>query len=85
VRCFTEDLVSIGWMQLDGAASGTRIGGVDQLLKQQNGITEYYTLGFSVTEIAPTYIDGTIHSWPWTMGEIMLKKANQFSIGYEYP
>ncbi len=83
VRCFNENLVSVGWMNLPNNSS-TRIAGYDQALYQHDGITEYHLIGFDVVEVAPTDITGASILLPWTMGLLNIYKANETSTGYEF-
>jgi hypothetical protein len=85
MRSFSYDTFDTqGLLDLTLSVSSVRIPAYDWFVKQSGGISEYYLIGFDTNELNLTNANGVTQTYPWSVGRLVVWKANETSVGYEF-
>lgn len=85
MRSFSYDTFDTqGLLDLPFSVSSVRIPAYDWFVKQSGGVSEYYLIGFDTNEAILTNAAGVTQTYPWSVGRLVVWKANETSVGYEF-
>lgn len=84
VTVFNSNLGVVGNLNYSNATDSAQIPAMDLLVRKNNGVNEYLIFGFDCENLTLVDVDGVSANYSWTVGNTVLYKANETSIGGEF-